>query len=193
MIACEQDTVGDEEKENDDGDTEAGEMDANQLEASLNSSSVEGIDSPKTMKFVGAVGERQVLILLDSGATHNFISEQLVAEMQILVQPTTFAVVLGDNRKVKGVGKCKGIELIVQGIRIIQDFLPFRLGGVDVILGVEWLSRLGEVKTNWGKQTIHFDWNGQKVKLKGDVSLTRLETSVETLLKLMARRVTASL
>lgn len=92
-----------------------------------------------------------MLILLDSGATHNFISDRVVHELQIPVQPATFAVVLGDSRKVTGVGKCRGIELTVQGVQIIQDFLPFRLG-VDMILGIDWLSRLGKVKTNWGKR-----------------------------------------
>lgn len=66
-----------------------------------------------------------------------------------------------------GVGKCRGVKLIIQEMKIIQDFLPFRFGGVDVILGIDWLKRLGEVKTNWGKQTMHFEWNGQKVELRG--------------------------
>lgn len=124
-------------------------IEAKEMKANLNSNSVVGIDSPKTMKFIRAIRERQVLILLDSRATHNFISDRLVTEMQIFVQPVTFTVVLGDSRKVKRVGKCKRVELIVQRVKIIQDFLPFRLGRVDVILGIEWLSLLRKVKTNW--------------------------------------------
>lgn len=94
---------------------------------------------------------------------------------------------LGDSRKVRGDGKCRGIKILVQGVEIIQDFLPFKLGGVDIILGIEWLRQLRVVKTNWGKQTMRFKWKGEKVELKGDASLTRLETMVEALLKSMTQ------
>lgn len=40
------------------------------------------------------------------------------------------------------------VELAFQGIKVVQDLFPFKLGGVDVILGVHWLSQLGEVKSN---------------------------------------------
>lgn len=60
----------DEEAEEKEDEEETGEMEAN-----LNSSSVVGIDSPRTMKFTGFLGGRQVLILLDSRATHNFIAD----------------------------------------------------------------------------------------------------------------------
>lgn len=60
MIACEQDT-------GEDGEEDIAE--ARELEANLNSSSMVGLDSLKTMKFIGSIGRRQVLILLDSGVT----------------------------------------------------------------------------------------------------------------------------
>lgn len=82
-----------------------------------------GLDSPKTIKFTRVIGGKQVLVLLDSGATHNFISDRLINELQVSVQPTTFVVVLGDNKKVSGVGECRKVKLMVQGMKIIQDFL----------------------------------------------------------------------
>lgn len=70
------------------------------MEANFNSSSVVGLDSPKTMKFTRVIGGKQVLILLDRGAMYNFISDRLIDELQVPVQPTTFIVVLGDSKKV---------------------------------------------------------------------------------------------
>lgn len=90
---------------------------------------------------------------------------------------------MGDNRKVKGFGKCKAIVVTFQGITIVQNFLPFKLGGVDIILGVDWLSQLGEVRINWGNEMMKFLWEGKKVEVKGDMSITRLETSLKILLK----------
>lgn len=36
------------------------------------------------------------------------------------------------------------------GIEIAKRFHLFELGGVDVILGVEWLAKLEEVTLEWG-------------------------------------------
>lgn len=69
------------------------------MEANFNSSSVVGLDSPKTMKFTRVIGGKQVLVLLDSGATHNFISDCLIDELQVPVEPTTFVMVLGVVRR----------------------------------------------------------------------------------------------
>lgn len=82
-----------------------------EMELALNSSSMEGIGSPKTMKFTGKIKNRMVVILLDSGATHNFIFEQVVRELNLPVSAANFVVTLGDERKVKGAGKCQQVEL----------------------------------------------------------------------------------
>lgn len=41
-------------------------------EVSLNS--VVGLTSPKTMKMAGKIGDQEVIVMIDPGATHNFIS-----------------------------------------------------------------------------------------------------------------------
>lgn len=96
MIACEG------ESKEDDIDVEV-EVPSNdkKLKVNLNSSSMVGIDSPKTMKFPGEIRGKNVLVLLDSEATHNFLSKMVVVKLSILVSPTQFSVVLGDNRKIK--------------------------------------------------------------------------------------------
>lgn len=50
--------------------------------------SVGGITSPKTMKLRGKIQGREVLILIDSGANHNYISTKLVKEMDLDVEDT---------------------------------------------------------------------------------------------------------
>ena len=45
------------------------------VEVSLNS--VAGLTSPQTMKLKGCIGQQEVVILIDPGATHNFISTEL--------------------------------------------------------------------------------------------------------------------
>lgn len=41
-------------------------------------------------------------------------------------------------------------ELQIGETEIEEHFYFFELGGVDLILGVDWLAKLGEVTINWG-------------------------------------------
>lgn len=170
------------EEEEIDGEIDA-EVEGKEMMVSLNVSSVVGIGSPRRMKMVGELMSRKVVVLIDSGATHNFLSDKLVEELKILVKAAEFTVVLKDDSKMKGVGNCEGVTILLQDIAIAQNFLPFSLRGVDVILGMNWLHRLGEVKTNWKKQTMEFTWEGKKTELKGNLALTLLKASFKALMK----------
>lgn len=69
-------------------------------EINLNRSSVVGFDSPKTMKLMGSIKGKRIVILVASGATHNFLSDKLVQELKLPVQAVRYSVVLGDDRKI---------------------------------------------------------------------------------------------
>lgn len=63
----------------------------------LSMSSVVGIAGNYTMKLKGKVKEEEVLVLIDSGANHNFIAAELVEELNLPMQTIeTFQVSLGD-------------------------------------------------------------------------------------------------
>lgn len=53
-----------------------GEEEASRPVISLNS--VVGITSPKTMKLVGEILGQKVVVMIDPGATHNFVSVEVV-------------------------------------------------------------------------------------------------------------------
>jgi len=59
----------------------------------------------------------------------------------------------------------------------------FELGGVDVILGVEWLASLREVKVNWNKLTMSFNVVGKVVHIQRDPTLTKSIVTLQALLK----------
>lgn len=98
------------------------------IEVSL--SSIIGLTSPKTMKVRGKVKGNEVVSLIDSGATHNFISYEVVKKFGLPVTETgEYGVSLGSGETVRGKGICRGVHLMIQDVNIIEDFLPLRLGG----------------------------------------------------------------
>lgn len=99
---------------------------------------------PRTMKLRGLVKGVPILILVDSGATHNFISKQMVEAMGWAVEHTKPMVIkLGDGYKAISQGQCAGLAVEVGDVSVNVDALLFELEGVDMVLGIAWLATLG--------------------------------------------------
>ena len=56
------------------------------VEVSLNS--VVGLTSPKTLKLAGEINNQKVVVLINSGASHNFISNELVSVLKLPITNT---------------------------------------------------------------------------------------------------------
>lgn len=156
-------------------------------EVSLNS--VVGLSNPRTMKLRGKVGESEVVVLIDPGATHNFVSLDKVAALKLPVTDSGgFGVSLGNGEAVRGNGVCENVILQLDGGVVIQeDFLPLKLGTTDIILGIQWLEKLGAVVTNWKSQIMQFNVGENTVTLVGDPSLVHSQTSLKTMLRTMRK------
>lgn len=77
------------------------------------------------MKIKGEINHREVIVLIDLGATHNFISLKLVRELSIPITPTIgFGVQIGIGDSVQGRGLCKEVVLNMQNWTKIENFLP---------------------------------------------------------------------
>lgn len=99
------------------------------------------ITPPKTMKLWGEMAGVGVTILIDSGASHNFVARDLISRMNWPIQPTrSFGVQLGNGHRQESQGYCQNLILKMQGYVYTGDFFLFDLGGVDVILGMSWLA-----------------------------------------------------
>lgn len=146
--------------------------------------SVYGFSAPRTMKMKGIVGGKEAIVLIDCGATHNFIHQKLADELNLQVAETlNYGIVVGNGKAIRGQGVCKSVMVMLQGITIVNDFLPLELGKMDVILGMAWLSTTGFIGVHWPSLTMTFAVGEDQVTLKGDPSLTKTEVSLKVLTK----------
>lgn len=157
-----------------------------QPEISLNS--VMGISSPRTLKLLGQIGGDNVVVMIDPGATHNFISNALAKKLGIPInQSKSFGVSLGTGEAVQGEGECRSIVLELQGIVIIENYLVLPLGNSDLILGIQWLEKLGTMTTNWKTQMLKFQMGDEMVTLRGDPALGRTGISLKAMIRTLQK------
>lgn len=178
----------DEEEEGDFVEASNEPVEDEPITAGISLSSVVGIDNPRTMKLQGRIGGNKVIVMIDPGATHNFISPEIIAKFKIPVDPTEeFGVTLGTGETRVGTGRCKNVEVDLGAMQICENFLPLELGHSDIILGVEWLAKLGTVSTNWKTPLMQFNWHGSKVILRGDPSLERSLVTLKSMMKVIRK------
>ncbi|WVZ14824.1 hypothetical protein V8G54_012390 [Vigna mungo] len=140
----------------------------------LSALSAGGLTPPKTMKLRGHIGQREVLVLIDSGASHNFINRRVVEELRMTVTKTQpYLVSLGDGQRRRIDGCCEKVALEIGETQVVERFYIFELGGVEVILGVEWLAKLGEVTVDWRLLTMKYRQGDRRVTIQGDPALER--------------------
>ncbi|KAL5572824.1 hypothetical protein UlMin_022421 [Ulmus minor] len=152
----------------------------------LSFNSLMGFTSAQTLKLQGMLNGKSVVVLIDSGVSHNFISSRLVTEVSVpFVYTEGYGVQVGDGTRFKLNGICKGVKLWIQGTWIEEDFLPFELGCADVVLGVTWLQKLGEVKANWKVFTMEFQLGNTSVHWQGDPTLCCTPVSLKSLIRTM--------
>ena len=79
-------------------------FDPNKLQV-LSLKSMVGITTKRTLRVRGSLRGAEVVVLIDSGASCNFIAKRLVEELGLTVSPTQdFGVAIGDGRVLSSSG-----------------------------------------------------------------------------------------
>ena len=76
-------------------------------------------------------------------------------------------VMVADGKKIEKVGKCHKVKLQIQDYNLESEFYAVPFGGVDAVLGIQWLQTLGTYSTNHQEHFIKFKWQGERYKLYG--------------------------
>jgi len=105
-----------------------------------------GYTGPKTMRVSAQIGIRTILILIDSGSTHNFIDHKIAKILGLPITPITeFCVTVANGERLSCKEKYVDVKLRVQGLTFSVTLFSLPLTGLDVVLGVQWLEKLGPV------------------------------------------------
>jgi hypothetical protein len=85
-------------------------------------------------------------VLFDSGASHSFISAQFVAKHGIPVHSMpNHMVVSSPGGTMKALYRCLGVNFKIVGREFRANFVVLDSEGIDIILGMGWLSKVDAV------------------------------------------------
>ena len=94
-----------------------------------------GITTPQTIKIEGKIKKRKVIVLIDSGSTHNFIHCKVAKELNFLLYPALECqVMVADEGTINCSRKCHNIKLSMGEYVLTSPMLSIPMGGADVVL-----------------------------------------------------------
>nr|XP_048334882.1 uncharacterized protein LOC125423780 [Ziziphus jujuba var. spinosa] len=112
-------------------------------------------------------------VTIDTGSNNNFIQEALVEKLGLKWEETRrFKVYMGNGQHLVYDKQCLGVQLEMQGHHFEVDLFVLPIWGLDVVLGMQWLRKLGPCLHDHNALTMEFDWKGQQVKLASDYHFT---------------------
>ncbi|XP_021596642.1 uncharacterized protein LOC110603250 [Manihot esculenta] len=151
------------EESDDDMEMEIEEQDQTEVPA-ISLHAISGFEGPETMRLRGKLANQFGTILVDSGSTHNFVSEKFARKAG--KEPTRskkIIVLVASGEELMSSGKCAQTEILVQGVPIIVDLYILPLEGYDVVLGTQWLRTLGPIIWDFSDLLMTFNLDGKQI------------------------------
>jgi hypothetical protein len=116
---------------------------------------VQGTEPDGTMRMLGQLQGKELLVLVDSGSSVSFISSQ-IAEGLTGIQPLSRRLSV---RVANGETLCCGAiipncEWQVQGHKFQTTLRVLPLTSYDMILGMDWLMKHSPMSVDWSLKTI---------------------------------------
>ncbi|KAK0608486.1 hypothetical protein LWI29_031439 [Acer saccharum] len=135
-------------------------------EISLNA--ITGSQTPNTMRLEGYIGKHRLVILVDSGSTHNFVDSNLIKKCGLRAENgRVLQVKVANGELLKSEGYCAQTPIRIQTFQTMVDLFALPLGGCDIVLGVSWLKSLGPILWDLNALTLQFQWERKTIQLTG--------------------------
>ena len=87
-IDCEEEEEKEQERSKEEDIFQEQRLDEEQINPTISCNALAGINTPQTIKIEGQIKKKKVIVLIDSGSTHNFIHCRVAKELNCFLYPT---------------------------------------------------------------------------------------------------------
>lgn len=137
-----------------------------EVEVSLNA--VVGGEGLNTVKLPGWINKKGIVVLVDSGSTHSFVDPMIIHQLNLPTETTsTLNVTVANGEQLQCDQICRNLQWEIQGEKFMKDCRVLKLGGCDIVLGMDWIDLYAPIELHTRPLSISFHKEGKKVNLKG--------------------------
>lgn len=130
---------------------------------SLHAMTTAAVPQYRTMRITGHAGKRPIKILVYGGSSHNFIHPALVQALGLkTINVDPMKVIVANGGTLQTTSICPQFTWKMQGHTFLTDMLLLPIGGCEVVLGIQWLSTLGDILCNFNSLRMEFQYEGKK-------------------------------
>ncbi|KAA3472231.1 Retrovirus-related Pol polyprotein from transposon 297 family [Gossypium australe] len=121
-----------------------------------------------TMWFSAIIDHTEVVVLVDSGSTRNFIDYKVAKKLQLPVEAgSSLKVMVANGVRLSTQGLCRAVPWAAQGYHFHTNFLLLSVKGFDLVLGIQWLLTLRPIIWDFSNLTMQFQYKKQNCLLRG--------------------------
>jgi len=96
-----------------------------------------GWTAPKIMRVTAKIGSHAIFTLIDTGSTHNFISERMANLLRLPVVSTkAFTIRVANEENLKCQEKFNEVQVDLQGSIVSLTLYSLPITGLDLVLGI---------------------------------------------------------
>jgi hypothetical protein len=134
-----------------------------------------GVPMVDTMQIAVTLGATSLVALLDSGSTHNFISEEAAQRSGLpLRQQPRLTAMVANGERITYENIIHVAPLLIAGALFPADLFVMPLEGYDIILSTKWLSAGGPIVWDLAHRRMSFQHEGHTICWQGMPSPTTL-------------------
>jgi hypothetical protein len=123
--------------------------DSIQLCLCLSEAAVMGVESPKSLRFLGHIKGHDILILVDSESSHSFLSNVVVGQLSGRSSlPKPLSVQVANGTPIVYQTQFQNAEWVVQGCKFSSDLKVIPLQHFDMIVGFDWLEQFSPMRVH---------------------------------------------
>jgi hypothetical protein len=125
---------------------------------------VTGVPICNMVQLKVELGATFVVALLDTGSTHNFISEAAAQSSGLPIQPCPrLMMTVANCEKFSRPGVLRQAPVTIDGQEFRVDLFVMPLAGFDVVLGTVWMATLRPIIWDFTARTMTFQQGGHAV------------------------------
>jgi hypothetical protein len=143
-------------------------LDPPEVEPIISLNALTSFSAPQTLKLISYIKHRKIIILVDSGSTHNFIHHRIALETHCYIHVVNnFQIMIANGGSMKCGGHCENVHLQIGDYHLKSHMFVIDMGGCDIVLGGDWLRTLGPILMDFKALTMQFDQEGHQYKFQG--------------------------